>query len=182
MQDNIPSGGLVPHASTHVNGGSDEINQSLNLSAIPNHASSHVDGGSDEINQALDDLSLPFKLEPSASDELRESSDGVVSTSATVYVKVKSITIPSFYDSGSFRVKFDLRTGVTDYVAYARIYKNGSAYGTQRTNPSTSYQTFSEDLSFTGGDTIELWIHGVHWSANAYARNFRVYASDVIIW
>jgi hypothetical protein len=51
----------------------------------------------------------------------------------------------------------------------ARIYKNGSAYGTLR----TTIATFTEDLSFNAGDTIQLFAGGNGFGANTVS-NFKV--------
>lgn len=42
---------------------------------------------------------------------------------------------------------------------WARIYKNGSAFGTERTYSNSGNQTWTEDLSFSKGDLIQLYVY-----------------------
>jgi len=59
--------------------------------------------------------------------------------------------------AGTIRIKFALKISNNYFSASARIYKNGVAYGTERSTNSTTYVAFSEDLAFADGDTIEIW-------------------------
>ena len=110
-------------------------------------------------------------------DTLQTSADtertGAVSSTP---VKVKEITINK---SGKYRTKFDLKQNITGggATSYARIYKNGVAFGTQRSNTNDSYATHSEDLAFNDGDKCQLYCWGDN---NAFGRvpvvrNFRLY-------
>lgn len=59
---------------------------------------------------------------------------------------------------GIYRIKFKIGAVISGQTAYARLYKNGVAYGTERS--TQNYQTpvtYSEDLAYSAGDTIELW-------------------------
>jgi len=51
-----------------------------------------------------------------------------------------------------------LNSGSVYYLATARIYKNGVAYGTSRSTTSTTNVTFIEDLAFSAGDLIQIYI------------------------
>lgn len=46
-------------------------------------------------------------------------------------------------------------------VVYGRIYKNGEAYGTERSMSSITPETFSEDLAFVARDLIQLYMKNV---------------------
>jgi hypothetical protein len=113
----------------------------------------------------------------SPSETLRHSNDTERTSGATSYEKIKAIFNGV---KGCWRVKFDLRTTNAASAAYGRIYRNGSPYGTEQTTTSTTYVTFSEDLIFTIGDSIELYIHtatsGAYW---AVTRNFRLYGDGL---
>ena len=63
--------------------------------------------------------------------------------------------------------------------ARGRIYKNGSAFGSEQYTNKVTYRTFSEDLSvdMVTGETLELWIRTV--AVNAKARRFRIYYDSV---
>jgi hypothetical protein len=111
-----------------------------------------------------------------ASDDLLASLDTQRNTTAQVaYALIKKFTTNLV---GIHRVKFDLQeTNATNpATAYGRIYKNGVAFGTEQTNGST-WQTFSEDLAFIAGDTIELWWKEVDTNdtETMSVRNFRIY-------
>lgn len=104
-----------------------------------------------------------------ASNTIRFSANTPRKTRATTPTRVKCIIVNS---SGICRVSFDLcANGVT---AYGRVYRNGTAYGTQRSTGSSSYVTYTEDLAFSIGDMIELYIWSSSSSYTAFARNFRV--------
>ena len=86
--------------------------------------------------------------------------------SDTSYTKVKEFLIKK---TGTYRVSFELSTN--DYTgeswAYGRIYKNGTAIGTERSRNLTSYVTFTEDFAFTVGDYCQLYLAS---SSSKYAR------------
>jgi len=71
--------------------------------------------------------------------------------------------------SGTFRIYFELKSGSTVTVN-GQIYKNGSPHGTQRSNNTTDWVGFEEDLEFAAGDTLELW----GW-ANAHQHTYVQY-------
>ena len=108
-----------------------------------------------------------------ASDNLRGSLDSGCSNNTITWIKKKVFTI---HANGIFRVKFSIRTGNTNQAGQGQIYKNGVAYGTQRSNNTTAYVEYSEDLAFNAGDTCELWMRiGPDIGPTAYAQNFRIY-------
>lgn len=101
-----------------------------------------------------------------ASDQLRFSSNNSVRTANTnEFVKVKSIAVMF---SGTIRVSFGMKDG------YGRIYKNGAPVGQLRVSGSSS-TTYTEDISCSPGDSIELWIKARYSSDDAYAWEFRIY-------
>jgi len=56
-------------------------------------------------------------------------------------------------------------------TAYGRIYKNGVAYGTNRSNTSSypDVNYYWEDLAFVAGDTVEFWGDTAHSSGGVSA-------------
>jgi len=92
--------------------------------------------------------------------------------------KEKTITINTLYPSPStLRIKFDLYGVAGDKTGKGRIYKNGAPVGTERTRINEVWETFSEDLEFAQGDTLELWL----WTELTFAaqiRNFRVHGTE----
>ena len=108
-----------------------------------------------------------------AGDILLASDDTTENDGTDIYVKIKEFTA---YATGTFRVKFDLRTsGIAN--AFGRIYKNGVAFGTEQTNNTGIMVTKSEDLDFKYLDTVELWIKSSVGEL-AVAENYRIYDSS----
>jgi len=90
-------------------------------------------------------------------------------TTSTSYVKIKEITCPF---SGTYTIMFSIK-GTGGNYCYARIYKNGVAFGTEQSTNTTVYTGKSENLTFASGDTIELWIKSGA-GITAYAKDFTV--------
>ena len=131
--------------------------------------------GNDELWTDITDL--PDLLETyGLGDDLLHSHDAADSTNSTSYVKLKTITLDTLYPATStLRVSFDLRcTDTVQHHAQGRIYKNGVAVGTQRSNNSESYINYSEDLEYAEGDTIELWAYTNVGAYAAHVRNLRI--------
>jgi len=77
--------------------------------------------------------------------------------------------------SGVIRVSFELAGQTTSSYAYGQIYKNGVAVGVQRStnSPQPSYITYTEDITVTEGDLIQLYV----WQSSSYyvyAQNFKI--------
>ena len=75
-------------------------------------------------------------------------------------------------------------TTTFSYEIDGRIYKNGVAVGTNRTQTAssadTSYTTYSEDISgLQPNDLLQLYGRNVDGQANATFRNFRLYANEL---
>ena len=129
----------------------------------------------DQIGQLPLSTILDLDESYSISDNLIHSHDAEASTGNNSYTKLKTITISGLCPSPStIRIKFDLRKTPGGGGALGRIYKNGGVFGTERIDFTGTYQTFTEDLSFARGDTLELWAYTTDPFA-VYVRNFRVY-------
>jgi len=112
-----------------------------------------------------------------ASDTLRQSNDtDKYTASQSVYAKVKEIKVTAGTLTNC-RIKFDLASGGTPNFVKAKIYKNGTAIGTERTSTSSSYATYSEDftIDFTTNDLIQIYAYTDNPSYPAHVRNFRIY-------
>lgn len=97
-----------------------------------------------------------------ASDTVKNSNDTERTTTSATYVKVKEIKLNE--DTGKMRIRFGLkRVGGTVTLVAARIYLNGVAIGTARTNNTTDYAYHDEDLQATEGfakdDLIQIYAH-----------------------
>ena len=185
LADNQPP---KAHESTHVAGGSDDIDSALADAAIPNLNASKITAGrfptsrlpamTDEkiwkgTGGNVEEIDVPASpadvLQVVASDDLAASADAERSITSTTPTKKKEMTI---LIGGTYRVKFDIRA--PSGSAYGRVYKNGGVWGTERNN-TTPYATFSEDLVFATGDLAQLYIWHP-FAGTAYCRNFRLYA------
>lgn len=133
-------------------------------------------------NSQIDDSRLfvrPSALIFSASDNLKKSDDASSNQSGTSYTKEKEFdTLPDdlLSNDSELRIKFDLASAHITVTAYGRIYKNGVAVGTEQTTTSTSYVTFSEDISnLSAGDLIQLYTKTSAFGNPVYVQNFRAY-------
>ena len=117
-------------------------------------------------------FSTPPALTVTAGDLLVSSADVESSNNTTTYTKRKEFSV---LIGGTYRVKFDLKQQNSSYIAYGTIYKNGVAFGIEHTTQSLSYVTFSEDLEFTAGDLIQLYVKSSGYLA--YWRNCRLYVA-----
>jgi hypothetical protein len=97
--------------------------------------------------------------------------------SITGYVKLKETKIGR---GGTLRIKFDLNVGSPGGVwVYAQIRRNGLIVGTTRSAISTSFVTYSEDISgWSKGDLVQIYGYTTNSSYPVYVRNFRLYADN----
>lgn len=108
--------------------------------------------------------------------------DGQSQTNSTSYVKAKTITLTGLnFKSGQtqLQIQFQLYVIGASETGYAKIYRNGSPVGTERSiTYGGGWATFTENLTFVNGDTIELWHHATLGGANySQVQNFRVLGS-----
>lgn len=104
------------------------------------------------------------------SDDLINSNDDAVSGSENVYT-LKKKTFCGV--SGILRIKFDLKSPQGGGSGNGKIYKNGETYGIEQEAVGTDWTTFSEDLAFVVGDTIEIW-YSAQPECTYQGQNFRV--------
>lgn len=119
----------------------------------------------------------------SLSENALVSHNDVANTVSESFVKLKTITIgANLRANTTIRIKFDMvYSGGTQDNVRGKIYKNGVAVGTERVNGTAAYVTYSEDLAFSGGDTVELWACKEGAAASVNVRNFRIYGDSVNI-
>jgi hypothetical protein len=153
---------------------------------MPHNHSSPGQGGQ------LDETSWGSRLKQTyfylyAADNLQQSNDTLKTNTGTTNVLLKEITITSIIQylihanyTDTIRVKYDLATNNASYTAYANVYLNGTAIGTQQSTTSAdpNFITFSQDISFGQlkvGDKIQLWGHSNNASGIVEVQNFRLY-------
>jgi len=121
----------------------------------------------------------PVGLIYSASDVLLSSDDTEENHGLVPYTKEKEFgALPGDMHSNDseFRIKFDLKSANGAITVYGRIYRNGVAVGTEQSTSSTTYNTYSEDISgWSAGDLIQLYTHTSSAGIVVYVQNFRVY-------
>lgn len=129
---------------------------------------------SDENSLIENDVIEIGRLTAAASDNLKASMDTERVTASTSLVAMKRVVVPKRYAKGStFRIKFDIKSNHDAVTVTGQIFKNGSAHGTSQTRLGQVYDTKTEDLSFDGGDLLEVKICVP--SNNGYIQNLRVY-------
>ena len=139
-----------------------------------------TEGSTLKVYQAGQDrynvYSLSLGIAPS--DDLLSSADTARLTSNAAYTLLKEIEIDKI--GGDLRIKFDLRADQPSTApgAYGQIWKNGAAIGTERTDNTGNYVTFSEDLTgFLPGDLIQIYAKKGTAVVSAYVQNFRIYGT-----
>jgi len=60
--------------------------------------------------------------------------------------------------AGTYTVTFSLYRSVSGGTAYGRIYKNGVAFGAEKSSSSATPTDKVEDLTFAAGDYVDLYI------------------------
>jgi len=92
------------------------------------------------------------------------------------WTKIKEITINTLNRSPStLRVIYSTTTNWNE--VYSKIYKNGAPFGTHHTQ-GIGWYTYSEDLSFAQGDTIEVWADTNSDSSTVIVKDFQVRGSE----
>ncbi|RJQ67344.1 MAG: hypothetical protein C4519_24415 [Desulfobacteraceae bacterium] len=123
-----------------------------------------------------------------ASDNVKKEDNAEENIKSETYTELKEfkVRVP-----GTVKVKFEMKQITSEtgpYNAYATIYINGSAAGTQRASTSTSYIEYEEDITIgeddiadsEDGALVELYVrsgHNVY--CTAYVKNYSI-GYDVI--
>jgi hypothetical protein len=103
------------------------------------------------------------------------SEDSEVNTPSLTYVKLRDIKITG--KSGTTTVSFGIMGNGYSFNILGRIYKNGVAVGTERTTSTLNVvQTYTEDIPFVSGDSIQIYgkISTQPGGATIRLQNFRL--------
>ena len=92
-------------------------------------------------------------------------------TASTSMVESRNIR---FFQSGTFRFSFRLKTNTGAATASAQIYKNGAAAGTLRSTTSIAGVVYTEDLAISAGDTVQIFYKCSSASDTAAVRESKV--------
>ena len=171
------------HESTHVSGGSDDIDSALADAAIPNLAASKITSGQFSLvrmPRGTDTHVLTAKgagTSPayeaaaggvfyiSTSNDLVHSNDTERVTISESYVKVKEMKLEQ--DLDVVRLKYSLSKGIYDgdypTTVEAKVYTNGGAIGIERSTNNAAPQTYSEDFAdWVKDDLIQIYAKRTH--------------------
>lgn len=78
---------------------------------------------------------------------------------------------------GTYTVKFTMRSNTSGKEARARIYVNGSATGTERTDTSGTYTVYTENITVSAGDNLQIYGYSPDGTALCYLKDFTVLAA-----
>jgi hypothetical protein len=124
---------------------------------------------------------LLFNLVPLTaipSDTIRASSDTDQRMTGITAVKKKEVEFLA--NNGTVRIAFDIRTDNWGY-GQGQVYKNGSPVGVLRQNNTQTFVNYSEDIAFSKGDLIQLYLSSTQADGTAEAKNFRVYYNESVV-
>lgn len=97
----------------------------------------------------------------------------VVRTSYLVYVKVKEIYLPRPPEN-TLKIEFKLANSHSPDWSYARIYRDGSPVGTER-SVQGAYATFQEEISgWVNGSYLQLYVKTSDTDTAAHVKDFRI--------
>lgn len=75
--------------------------------------------------------------------------------------------------SGTYRTQILLRNNEESGTFYGRVYRNGAAYGTERSVAAGASNSWTQDLSFTAGDQIQIYTRHTGGGTFSFAQ-FRI--------
>ncbi len=116
-----------------------------------------------------------------ASATLRNSNNDEKTTQSTSYVKLKEILLNE--DLSACRIYFTMKcTTYGDTYAYAKIYKNGVAIGTEQSSRTTDgWVTKTEDFTgFVAGDLIQVYVKVNNAAETGRVKDFQFHYSKSI--
>lgn len=144
-------------------GGSSEANRTISLSA----------GGVGTTQLADSSVSQGKMVNYTAGDRLLIKSVQETITALTVYTALKQIRLDR---GGTLRISFKLRRVAGGSLSvYGRVYRNGSAVGTERSTTSTSGDTYTQDISgWSAGDRLQVYGRTLDYSVHVGVSELRV--------
>ena len=127
--------------------------------------------GTETLTALVNKVSISYSAGTSVAYTVGNANSATTSSSSMVPYPDSNVNI-NF--TGTARVEFRLGSSGTN-AAFAQIYKNGSPFGTLRTTPAGSNNiVFTEDISVSNGDYIQVFFRTQTTSGSASAGNFFV--------
>jgi len=94
-----------------------------------------------------------------ASDNMLATDTTVQGTASTSYQVAKKVNIPACLKSGVVRTVISFRLTATAATAYGIVRIDGNDVGTERTNTTTSFLVFTEDIAIDKTmKELEFWV------------------------
>lgn len=117
-------------------------------------------------------LSVGAYAVASANVKTLSATERSASSSTPVKIKEVKMLIP-----GAVRIIFD-HAGTAGYTVYAQIYKNGAIAGTARLAYDYTFTTWTEDITVTTGDLVQIYVNGNSAKAS-FVKNFKVALDEI---
>ena len=149
------------------------FNASTTWNILPEYDSDPV-GDNEATRKSYVDTKAPNTSIKASDDIPYTEANTERSTALTSYYKVKEILINK---AGTYNTTFQLKCNTSTGNSYGRIYKDGVGFGTERSTSNTSYQTYTEELTFSQGDLIQLYIYHDNGGTSAVIQNFQLLAT-----
>jgi len=112
-------------------------------------------GGVGDTQVANASVSQGKMVNYTAGDRLLIKSVQETTATLITYIALKQIRLDR---GGTLRISFKLRRVGGTLPVYGRVYRNGSAVGTERSTTSTSGDTYTQDISgWSAGDRIQVY-------------------------
>lgn len=116
------------------------------------------------------------------SDTTMVSSDAAAAATEAGYIPIKGISILRLNPSPStIRIKFTLSAPYAGLHSFARIYVNGVPTGTLRDLTGAATTAYSEDISISEGDLIQIKAYEGSAGYPAFVSLFRLCGTDTAI-
>lgn len=81
----------------------------------------------------------------------------LASSSSALTATGISLQVPK---AGTYRFLWFVSNGYSGTTRYSRLYRNGTAVGSQQSTSGTADGNYSLDLACAAGDTVEIWLRG----------------------
>ena len=118
-------------------------------------------------------LYRPATIVPS--NQILHRNDNSGSVTGDTMQKILEITIQKLPESPlTLRTYFEIRSATSGISACGQIWKNGTEYGTLRVQYDGEWKAFTEDLEFSEGDKVQLYIRSATTDGTAEGRNLRL--------
>lgn len=105
------------------------------------------------------------------SDTLFHSNPTERYINSSSYVKIKETKI---YFNGQVRIKFSIRTSTSASLVYGKVYINDVEQGVEHSTDSEIYVSFSDDLTVSTGDLIQIYIHRGPMASTQYCKDLNI--------